>query len=291
MENIKIHFAGLESMPHTLLAHKAGVKYGLLTIFPFIAKKFGIKGFSMESKPEVFQVHNELMNRSICDSGLFTLMFGAHAGKRDKEFLEKWLHEYTEFIKETGYKGACVEIDCQKILGVEEAWYFRRKMKLLLPNNEIINVFHLEDGIEGFKKMVEFSSYIAISVPELRIHRPKSYKDLTFQLACLAKKIKPNIKIHLLGCTEKKILEKCTFCTSADSTSWISPVRYGNMSQVKAGTSRKHYQNNDFTQINAYMAERGYVIKNEKAKDMYYISYITIKHVKEKYAKICGSQE
>lgn len=110
------------------------------------------------------------------DSGLFTLMFGADKGKRDEAFLYTWMLKLVDFVKETGFKGTCVEVDCQKILSPEMAWSFRKEMKRLLPNNRIINVFHLEDGKEGLNRMIDFSDYIAISVPELRIHKSCTYK-------------------------------------------------------------------------------------------------------------------
>lgn len=38
---------------------------------------------------------------------------------------------------------------------------------------------------------------------------------------------KPEIDIHLLGCTDVKMIAQNSFCTSADSTSWLSGVKYG----------------------------------------------------------------
>ena len=90
--------------------------------------------------------------------------------------------------------------------------------------NRIINVFHLEDGQEGLDRMIEFSNYIAISVPELRFMNKKEY---LYRLASYIKNKKPSIDIHLLGFTEKTNLEKLKFCSSCDSSSWISGVRYG----------------------------------------------------------------
>ncbi len=39
------------------------------------------------------------------------------------------------------------------------AWDFRQRMKKDLPNNRIINVFHLEDGMKGLDRMIEFAEY------------------------------------------------------------------------------------------------------------------------------------
>ena len=69
----------------------------------------------------------------------------------------------------------CVEIDCQKVLGVEDAWYFRERMRRRLKNPQI-NVFHFEDGRRGLDRLIDFSSYIALSIPELRIIKPKTFR-------------------------------------------------------------------------------------------------------------------
>lgn len=162
----------------------------------------------------------------IMDSGLFTLMFGADQGKHDEAFLHRWMMELVAFVKEMKFKGTCVEVDCQKLLSPEIAWKFRREMKELLPDNRIINVYHLEDGKEGLDKLIEFSDYIAISVPELRIHKSGTYKQDVYNLSRYIKSKKRSIDIHLLGCTESDMLKDNRFCTSADSTSWSAIIRW-----------------------------------------------------------------
>lgn len=120
----------------------------------------------------------------------------------------------------------CVELDCQKVLGVREAWYLRERMKKLLDNPQI-NVFHFEDGMRGLDSMIDFSDYIALSIPELRIIKPKTFREDTRYLTHYIKNRKPEIDIHLLGCTDVKMIAQNSFCTSADSTSWLSGVKYG----------------------------------------------------------------
>ena len=49
------------------------------------------------------------------------------------------------------------------------------------------------------------------------------------KLILLANKINPNIKIHLLGCTQQNLMEQKGYY-SCDSTSWMSGARYGTSS-------------------------------------------------------------
>lgn len=223
--NIKVHFVNMTDIPATCYGPLiAGAKYGLFSVYPFINEtKNPIKG-------------SDQCARSICkhykhvilDSGLFTLMFGAGKDLHiDRKYLERWQDRQIRFVKENNLTATVVEIDCQKLLGVEDAWYFRERMKDLLPNNRQINVFHVEDGKYGLDRLIEFSEYLAISVPELRITHGKDHKEHVVRLASYIKNKKPEIDIHLLGCTDKYILQRCRFCTSADSSSWASAPRFG----------------------------------------------------------------
>lgn len=227
-ENIKVHFAGAESLIRSrLILEAAEANYSLFTIFPFLCNEFGIKhGYQNkgETYKEVSDLNYKNSKHCIQDSGLFSLMFGSYQGNRDDAFLNKWYEKLVELTSLGGYKGTVVEVDCQKVLGIEKAWEFRNRMKKDLPNNRQINVFHKEDGQKGLDRMIEFSDYIAISVPELRSLGKKEYTE---RLANYIKNKKPEIDIHLLGCTENKILKNLSFCTSADSTSWVSLNKFG----------------------------------------------------------------
>jgi len=227
--NIKVHFAGLENQDFAEVLMKiSGVRYSLFTVFPFIAHHLGVKPMKMKTcTNESAKFLGEFSKHSIMDSGLFTLMFGAHAGNRTQHEIQIWYHALTNFVLENKVKSTCVEIDCQKILGTEAAWKYREKIKHELPNNRIINVFHKEDGQKGLDRLIEFSDYIAISVPELRALKQKKF---TNSIAHYIKNKKPSIDIHLLGCTENKLLKELNFCSSADSTSWQQVNRYGHLS-------------------------------------------------------------
>lgn len=225
-KNIKVHFAGAESLIRANLILNQS-NYSLFTIFPFLCNEFGIKHGYQNKNDSYKDIANFNVNNSkhtIQDSGLFSLMFGAYKGKKDLDFITKWYEKLVEVTSNGGFKGSVVEVDCQKVLGVDKAWEFREKLKKDLPNNRQINVFHIEDGQRGLDRLIEFSDYIAISVPELRAIGKKNH---TINIANYIKNKKPNIDIHLLGCTENKLLKELSFCSSADSTSWVSLNKFG----------------------------------------------------------------
>lgn len=293
--NLKVHFAGSDnSMPHMIAADLADVKYALFTCYPFIkSKKLDSDFRPADSNKFVPKLIESKRNHVIMDSGLFTLMFGADKGKKQTvKSLEEWQDKTAQFVYQNGLQCTCVEIDCQKILGVEEAWYFRNRMKQVMPNNRHINVFHLEDGKKGLDRLIEFTDYIAISVPELRIHKRKTYREDVHKLACYIKNRKPEIDIHLLGCTEKKMLEQNSFCTTADSTSWLSGNRFGrvggskyHVSQIKPNVRKKYAPI-----IKDIFIKHGIEPKQTTIK---YTIDATISAMlcKREYEKACGNQD
>lgn len=226
--NIKVHFAGAENLIRcNLILKGAKSNYSLFTIFPFLCDSFGIKhGYQNKGLTYDEVANNNFENSKHCiqDSGLFSLMFGSYKGDKSERFIEEWYNRLVETTLNGKYKGSVVEVDCQKVLGVEKAWELRKRMKQDLPDNRQINVFHKDDGQAGLDRMIEFSDYIAISVPELRALGQKNYTE---RIAHYIKNKKPSIDIHLLGCTENKLLKSLNFCSSADSTSWVSFNKFG----------------------------------------------------------------
>jgi len=229
-KNLKVHFAGAEVMNQFEAVKELGIKYSLYTAFPFLeravlkTKKFPIMKGHLTSDFDIPKYVIDNSKHVIQDSGLFTLMFGSHKGDKTERIMDSWYNELVNFTLEHNKGAAVVEVDCQKVLGVKKAWEYRKLMKNDLPNHRQINVFHKEDGQKGLDELIEFSDYIAISVPELRAIGQKKYVNT---IAHYIKNKKPSIDIHLLGCTEKKILNELSFCTSADSTSYIAGKRFG----------------------------------------------------------------
>lgn len=225
-DNIKIHFAAIENTSHLEALKIMGINYGLYSAFPFVFKKLFGKGVNIEDIQKVKNI-NKSMLHTIQDSGLFSLLFGSKKDIATKENVFKWYDALVEWTLEHNEDVTCVEVDAQAILGVEETWRMRERFRKDLPNNRIINVFHIEDGKKGLDRMIEYSDYIAIGSG---VTQEGKY---TYALTKYIKDKKNDIDIHLLGCTTPKILKECNFCTSADSTTWLRPLKYGDIQNYR----------------------------------------------------------
>lgn len=288
-ENIKVHFAGSDyqqSVVDSLVM--ADVHYRLFTVYPAIAGKK--KDADFTDKTGVCQRQQSVFNHVIMDSGLFTLMFGGSKGTvQTKQSLLEWQDKLISFVKQNHLDCTCVEIDCQKVLGVEEAWFFRRRMREKLPNKQI-NVFHYEDGKDGLNRLIEFSDYIAISVPEIRIVHSKTFREDTHKLACYIKSKKPEIDIHLLGCTDKKMLCQNRFCTSADSSTWTGVYRFANIQGRNAHCIKKEKYKEAEETIKKFIGETKWNQLPDKSKRRCVWELISAQINRAVYEKYAGDQ-
>lgn len=222
-DNIKVHFASMESKNHIQIIGEMGVQYALYSAFPFVCKKlFGKKGGTTDNDRTIPIWLEGNMRHVIQDSGLFSLLYGSKSHLATQDIVFRWYDALVEWTLEHGQDVTVVEVDCQDILGQEVAWDLRQRIRKDLPNNRIINVFHLSDGVKGLDRLIEFSDYIGIGSGT-----PQNSGQTMYEVSSYIKEKKPEMDIHLLGCTIPKMIRKCNFCTSCDSVSWVSPLRFG----------------------------------------------------------------
>lgn len=289
-ENVKVHFAGSDYNHDCIDSLElANVHYRLFTVYYAIAGKK--LGDDLTDKTGVTQRQQKLFKHVILDSGLFTLMFGGKKGeKQTRQSLTEWQDKTFQFIKQNDFRGTLVEIDCQKLLGVEDAWYFRKRARDSI-SNRIINVFHYEDGQKGLDRLIEFSEYIAISVPEIRIIHPKTFRKDVHALACYIKNRKPQIDIHLLGCTDKQMLRDNRFCTTADSSSWTGVYRYATVQGKNIHNLKPHIYKTAESRYIDFVGEKKWKNKTESQKKVCVWGLLSAEISKSIYTKYAGNQD
>lgn len=279
-DNMKVHFASMESVNHIRIVGEMGVQYALYSAFPYIFKKiFGKKGGTTDRDRTIPIMLAGNMKHVIQDSGLFSLLYGSKSHLATEDVIYKWYDALVEWTLEHGQDVTVVEIDCQDILGQEVAWKMREKLREDLPNNRIINVFHLSDGVKGLDRLMEFSDYIAIGSGT-----PNNSSQTMYEVSSYIKQKNPNIDIHLLGCTTLKTINKCNFCTSCDSITWLSPLRFGRIGDF-------HVSNLDEDKVIKLVGENVYnAIKN--ISQINACTYcVSVEQHKRWYEKYCGNQD
>ena len=277
---MKLFIAGCEPQEIRRMPLNAGASNYLLSYYHLIHKggnSTGITQFMYEYKKLKEHTNADF----IMDSGLFTMMFGADSGNTyTKKDLINYTHKYLANMKELGYKDTIVEMDVHKVLGMKELQEFR---DLFISNYGIertMFVWHIEETIKGWEEMCNKYSYVALSVPELRIVMQKKYlKPFMQKMINRALAINPDIKIHLLGCTSNSLLDVRGYY-SADSTSWQQPLRYGDIKNPV--TMRTVHQ----TQLN-----KDKLLKEYLEKDNYNVMKLGVKPTRlltNKYYQISG---
>lgn len=218
---MKIFLATCEHPEHYAAASFAGIKNVLFSYYHLQNK--GEKAWKN------FPLMNQRGQEVICDSGLFTMMFGAGKGKTyTYDDLLQYTKKYIETAKKFGIeKLTIVEMDTHKILPLPKLYEFRKHFEDSGMN--VLYAWHREEGIDGLYRMAEKYDYIALSVPELRIlttGKAIRYQDVVHDLL---HKIRKNVgrlpKIHLLGNTVMETMET-NLAYSCDSSSWTYGVRH-----------------------------------------------------------------
>ncbi len=219
---MKIFFAGVEDNRSAKMLSEIGIKYALFSGLNIIKKRYlsKKKDIPYNITQRKLDVVTLPFKETIMDSGLYSMMFGVYRGLLTSiHDAHLWYDSMIETIYEYKINSTIVECDFQKLFPPEVAWQFRYQMRKDLPNHQIINVWHFEDGEKGFERLLEFSDYLGIGVPEWRKHRPKSYKKYIIPLG--QKIVAKGKKLHYLGCTEFTLLKDINFATSCDSTAWL----------------------------------------------------------------------
>lgn len=230
---MKVFLAGCEDLQFIRLPKIIDHKNILFSYFHW-------RGTSPENKIAHRRIAEESQMEVICDSGLFTLMFGVgKGGSYDLEYMKEYTRQYLETAKTFGISNlTIVESDVHKLLGMDAVFELRKYFEDSGLN--VIYVWHKEEGLEGLLRMAEKYRYIAISVPELRLLSKKGdmrYQNVVHQLLL---KIRNHVgaekmpKIHLLGNTIQETMET-TLAYSCDSTSWLAGGRYGSVISFNNG--------------------------------------------------------
>lgn len=111
-------------------------------------------------------------------------------------------------------------MDVDNIIGYDKVLQLRKKLEKV--SDKIIPVWHKNRGIEDFKKMCQDYKGKIIAITGFKNEDIKDEQYLMF----LKYAKKYGCKVHCLGMTRQKVLEKVPF-DYCDSSSWVQSSIYG----------------------------------------------------------------
>lgn len=173
-------------------------------------------------KQDVFETILQKSEQVLIDSGAHSFQKGVKVDW--KQYTEK----YAEWIRQNdcdkilGY----FEMDVDNIIGYDKVVELRKILEC--ATDKIIPVWHKNRGIDDFKQMCQEREGKIIAITGFKNEDIRDDQYLMFLK--FAKKY--DCKVHCLGMTRKKVLDKVPF-DFADSSSWKQQAIYGKVGDRK----------------------------------------------------------
>ncbi len=199
-----------------------------------LAKKMGkmnynlMSYYSIRKNIETASYIRDNSKEIMIDSGAFSFQRG-----KKVDWL-KYTKEYAEFIKKfdrpnvVGY----FEMDVDNIIGYDKVLELRKVLEDV--SNKIIPVWHKNRGLQEYQKMCREYAGKVVAITGFKNEDIKDEQYVMF----LKYAKKYNCRLHCLGMTRKKILDKVPF-DYVDSSSWLQSAVYG-VIEGKGKVSKKY---------------------------------------------------
>lgn len=195
-----------------------------------------------------FRNDMELFKMCLANSNEMMIDSGAHSFQKGKKV--DWLaytKQYAEFIKnndDTKIVGF-FEMDVDNIIGYDNVLKLRKILTAV--SDKIIPVWHKNRGIKEFKAMCKEYSGRVVAITGFR---NEDIRDEQYPMFLKEAK-KWNCRVHCLGMTREKVLEKVPF-DYTDSASWKLMTAYGKVPGVDGKIRRGLDTKTGWSQVWAY---------------------------------------
>ena len=239
-KSMKIFLSSLENGSKELIEQRRHFRWNLISYY-----------YSRKANYKLAETIRDKSELILVDSGAHTLQKGTKV-----DYL-KYTYEYAEFIKQfdrpnvIGY----FEMDVDNILGYEKVLELRKILESV--SSKIIPVWHKNRGIEEFKKMCQDYSGKIVAITGFKNEDIKDEQYLMF----LKYAKKYNCKVHCLGMTRQKVLDRVPF-DYTDSSSWKQQAIFGKIGNKKV---TKEFSKNHRDIVLAKSYEEG-----EKMQERYF---------------------
>lgn len=193
-----------------LVDHGVKMKWNLMSYY-YLRKNMAVAEMVRDNSEEI-----------LIDSGAHSFQKGVHVK------WEEYTEQYAEFIKHfdrpnvLGY----FEMDVDNVIGYDAVKSLRSRLERV--TDKVIPVWHKNRGIDDFKAMCERYAGRIVAITgfkneDIRDDQYMLFLDYAHSKGC---------KVHCLGMTRKKVLDKVPFDYS-DSSSWVQDTLYGKINGRK----------------------------------------------------------
>ena len=219
LENAQASGKGAKSVAQLLIEQGIKMKYNLMSYY-YIRRRDELSTMIRDNTEEV-----------LIDSGAHSFQFGAKVN-----FVE-YTKEYAEFIRKFDRPNVLgfFEMDVDNVIGYDKVLELRKILESV--SDKIIPVWHKERGVEEYKKMCRDYSGKIVAITGFSNTDIKDNQYMMF----LKYAKKHNCRVHCLGMTRKKILDKVPF-DYVDSSSWVQSSIFGRI-DGKGKVSREFSSN------------------------------------------------
>lgn len=247
LENGSLKAGGKSTEVAYLLAERAvPFKWNLISYY-YARGKMAVSEF-IRDRSEELEV----------DSGAHSIQHGLRVNPYE------YTEQYCDFIRhfDRGNVIGYFEMDIDVIAGYDTVLDLRRRM--LAVTDKVIPVWHKNRGIEEYKRMCDEFAGRIIAIPGFNNTEIKEEQYVNF----LAYAKRRGCKVHCLGNTRKRVLDKVPF-DYVDSSSWKQQSIYGQIS----GTSRRAARDASNAEIQVYNYKEWVALQE---------------HYHQRWKKVCG---
>lgn len=225
-EPMRAHLADTPG-PKLMISMMAGHPYRLVSYWYFR---------TLKDAPQVLRALVDKPDHLVMDSGLFSLMFGSEKGTLPEtyEAYRDYTRRYLDDVAKWDFPMTIVEADTHRLLGMDATLRLREEFEPL--GDLAMYVWHYPEGLDGLERLAREKSFIAVSVPEMRmlssggshVGQNKKVKGMVGNLLRRIHRACGDSppRIHLLGCTVEEMMQT-RLAWSCDSTSWLGGIMYG----------------------------------------------------------------
>lgn len=185
-------------LAHYLKQHEIPMKWNLCSYFYCRGAK--------QTLAEYIRDNSELM---LIDSGAHSFQKGV------KVDWDKYTDNYAEFIRQYDRDNVVgfFEMDVDNVIGYDHVLFLRKKLERV--SDKIIPVWHKNRGIDEYKRMCEEYSGKIVAITGFKNEDIQDHQYLMF----LKYAKSCDCKVHCLGMTRRKVLDKVPF-DYTDSSTW-----------------------------------------------------------------------